>query len=92
MDAFTASNLEDTLRLEKNPEDTSEQNWEDESNGVWSDKVLFDTRHQVSCVIQNIWKAVVGDPGEEISDKKYRVAFAIEEEVSLLSDEERTLH
>jgi len=34
----------------------------------------------------------VRDPGEEISDKEHRVAFAIEEEVSLLSDEERTLH
>ena len=28
MDALMASNLEDTLRLEKNPEATSEHNWD----------------------------------------------------------------
>ena len=34
----------------------------------------------------------MGDPGEEISDKKYRVASAIEEEALSLPGEERTLH
>ena len=32
------------------------------------------------------------DPGEEISDNKYPIAFAIEEEVLSFSDEKRTLH
>jgi len=34
----------------------------------------------------------VEDLGEEISDKKHRVAFAIEEEALSLPDEEMTLH
>jgi len=34
----------------------------------------------------------VGDLGEEISNKKYRVTFAIEEEVFSLPDEEETLY
>ena len=34
----------------------------------------------------------MGDPGEEISDKEHRVAFAIKEEALSVSDEERTLY
>jgi len=34
----------------------------------------------------------VRDPGEEISDKEHRVAFAIEEEALSLANEEMTLH
>ena len=49
MDALTASNLEDTLWLEKKRDSTSEEDW-DKMNRVWLDKVLLATRHQVSCV------------------------------------------
>jgi len=34
----------------------------------------------------------VGDSGEEVSDKEYRVAVTIEEEALSLPDDERTLH
>ena len=34
----------------------------------------------------------MGDPGEEVSDEKYRVATAIEEEALSLPYEEMTLH
>jgi len=52
MDALTASNLEDTLRLKEIPEVTSEKDWDKMNRtSVWSYKVLFDTRHQVSCAI-----------------------------------------
>jgi len=61
---------------------------QDESNGVWHDKVL----HQVSCVARSICKAAVGDPGEKESDKNHRVAVIVEEEALSLPDEERTLH
>jgi len=48
IDARMATNLEDTLRLKKKPEKTSEQDVQDR---MWSHKVLFDIRHQVSCVV-----------------------------------------
>ena len=52
MDALTASNLKDSLRLEENSGETSEKRLgQDESDGVWHHQVLFDTRHQVSCII-----------------------------------------
>ena len=52
MDALTTLNLEDTLRLEKKSEATSEHDW-DKMNLTECGliRVLFDTRHQVSCVI-----------------------------------------
>jgi len=64
---------------------------QDEPNSVWFDKVLFDTRHQVPCVTWNICKAVVGDPGEEVSDEEHQVATKIKEALSL-PDEGRILH
>ena len=47
MDALTTSNLEDILRLKEKPKKTFKKNW-DKMNRT---KVLFDTRHQVSCAI-----------------------------------------
>ena len=51
MDALTVSNLEDTLQFEKKRDSTTEKNWyKMNRNSVWLDQVLFDIRHQVSCV------------------------------------------
>jgi len=68
MDALTSSNLKDTLRLKEKREETSEKDW-DKINKMTCgfDKILFDTRHQVSCVVcltstLKIW---------EILEKKY---------------------
>jgi len=52
------------------------------------DQVLFDTRHQVSCVAWDICEAAVGDPGEKVSDEKRQIAVAVEEEALSLPDEE----
>ena len=40
---------------------------------------MFNTRHQVSCVAWDICEAAVGDPREEVSDEKHRIAVAVEE-------------
>ena len=34
----------------------------------------------------------MGDPGEEVSDEKHRIAVAVKEEALSFSDEERMLH
>ena len=92
MNAQMAINLEDTLRLEETGEDFWKGLGQDEQDSVWSHNVLFDTRHQVSCVIWDFYKKDVGDPLEEVSDKKYWDSIASKEEVLPLQVEERTLH
>ena len=49
MDALTASNLEDTLRLKEKPEETSEKDWDRMTRMVCG--LINDTIHQVSCAI-----------------------------------------
>jgi len=53
---------------------------------------MFDTRHQISCVIQNIYKKDVGYPRKEVSDEEYRVTIEPEEEALPLLVEERNFH
>jgi len=47
-DAMTASNLKDTLQLEKKHESTTEKEWDKMYQTTCG--FLLDTRHQVSCV------------------------------------------
>ena len=52
---------------------------QDESDGAWRYQVLFDTRHQVLCNVLDFHKEDLGDPREEVSNRKHRVSTAYEE-------------
>ena len=77
MDALTASNLKNALRLEKKRASTTEKEW-----GKMNRSACGLIR---SCLTQDIKYHVlhetfaVGDPGEEVSDEKYRITVAVEE-------------
>ena len=65
-----ASNLEDTLRLEKKRETTSEEDWDKMNRktcGLIRSCLTQDIKYHV---IWNICKAAVGDPGDEVSDEE----------------------
>ena len=93
MNPLTASNLEDTSRLEKKCETISKEDWDKMNRtmcGLIRSFLIQDIKYHV--LYGNIYKAVVGDLGEEMSNKKHRVAFAIKEEALSFSVEKRTLH
>jgi len=82
MDVLTTSNLKDSLHLKENPEETFEKRLgQDESDGVWYHQVLFDIKHQVSCIIWDFSNVDLGDPWKNVSYEEYRDSIASEEEV-----------
>jgi len=46
---LNVQNLKDTIFVRETSRDFKERLEQDESDGVWSHWVLFDTRHQISC-------------------------------------------
>jgi len=73
MDALTASNLKDTLQLEKKRDSSTEEDW-NKMNRTTCDLIK-------SCLTQDIKFHVLHETSarEKVSDKKRRIAVAVEE-------------
>ena len=93
MDALTASNLEDTLRLEKKRETTTEEDWDKMNRtacGLIRSCLTQDIKYLIvlhKTSARQLWEIL-----NKVSDKKYRIAVAVEEKTLSFLDEERMLH
>jgi len=92
MDALTTSNLEDALHLEEKAGGDSWKRLEqNEYDDVWRHNILFNIRYQVSCDKWDFNEEDMEDPWKQVFDQEHRESLVPEEEILLLSIEERYL-
>ena len=92
MDALTASNLEDTLRLEKKRTLTAKEDWDKMNRTACglirtclTQDIKYHVLHETST--KQLWEILK----KKVSNEKYRIAVAVEVEALLFPDEEGNL-